>query len=430
MRWQRNITIRQGWSLLLPERLPHRRPHKNPRRPQPANCGLSALTVLSPLVRRVLPAAENDGRDFVARFGLAMAFAGLVAFAAAGPVAAAESPKFEIDATWPKPLPKNWILGQIGGIFVDPKDNTIWITQRPRTVNDRDKRAQRGDKSICCFTAPSVIQFDQQGNVLQAWGGPETAKGFDWPQNEHGIFVDYKNNVWFGGNGENDGMIVKFTHDGKFLMMIGKSAKQTNSLDQTRVGRAADMIVDPATNELYVSDGYFNHRVVVFDSETGAFKRTWGAYGKPPTDEKITYDPKVLPQQFANPVHGIRMTNDGKIVVSDRANNRIQVFEKDGKFIREYPVLRDSTAPGVTGSTVFWPDKAQTWWFTSDDPNGQIHILRASDGQVVGSFGRVGRGPGEFENLHNIAIDKQGNIYTAEVQGQRVQRFRNVSGGL
>ena len=365
----------------------------------------------------------------MARFGLGIAFAGCVAFAAAGPVTAAESPKFEIDATWPKPMPKNWILGQIGGIFVDPKDNTIWITQRPRTVNDRDKRAQRGDKSICCFTAPSVIQFDQQGNVLQAWGGPETAKGFDWPQNEHGIFVDYKNNVWFGGNGENDGMIVKFTHDGKFLMMIGKSAPQTNSKDETRVGRAADMIVDPATNELYVSDGYFNHRVVVFDADNGKFKRTWGAYGKPPTDEKITYDPKVLPQQFNNPVHGIRMTNDGKIVVSDRGNNRIQVFEKDGKFIREYPVLRDSTAPGVTGSTVFWPDKDQSYWFTSDDPNGQIHILRKSDGAVVGDFGRVGRGPGEFENLHNIAIDKDGNIYTAEVQGQRVQRFL-YKGGL
>jgi hypothetical protein len=160
--------------------------------------------------------------------------------------------------------------------FRRPKDNTIWITQRPRTVNDRDKRAQRGDKSICCYTAPSVIQFDQQGNVLQAWGGPETAKGFDWPQNEHGIFVDYKNNVWFGGNGENDGMILKFTHDGKFLMMIGKSAPQTNSKDETRVGRAADMIVDPATNELYASDGYFNHRVVVFDADNGKFKRTLG----------------------------------------------------------------------------------------------------------------------------------------------------------
>ncbi|MDE2474892.1 MAG: hypothetical protein KGO48_07590, partial [Alphaproteobacteria bacterium] len=125
----------------------------------------------------------------MARLYSIAAFAGMLAFAFVQPVTAAEKvPQFQIDTSWPKPLPHNWILGQIGGIFVDPKDDTIWISQRPRTVNNRDKRAQRGDKSICCFTAPSVIQFDQQGNVLQAWGGPETAKGYDWPQNEHGMF--------------------------------------------------------------------------------------------------------------------------------------------------------------------------------------------------------------------------------------------------
>jgi hypothetical protein len=362
----------------------------------------------------------------MARFARVLALAGAVALAMAVQ-ASADEPKFQIDTSWPKPLPHNWILGQIGGIFVD-KDDNVWITQRPRTVNKRDRRAQDGDKSKCCFTAPSVIEFNQAGDVVRAWGGPDTAKGYNWPENEHGIFLDYKNNIWFGGNGKNDGMILKFTEDGKFLMQIGTSADQTNSLDQTRVGRAADMVVDPATNELYVADGYFNHRVVVFDADTGKFKRSWGAYGKPPTDDKITYDPKVLPQQFANPVHGIRITNDGEVVVSDRANNRIQVFTKQGKFLREYPLLRDSTAPGVTGSTVFWPDKGQTIWFTSDDPNGEVHIFRRSDGQIIGSFGRVGRGPGEFENLHNIGIDSHGNIYTAEVQGQRVQRFRYVGG--
>src|SRR5206468_3878048 len=240
-------------------------------------------------------------------------------------LAADVAPKFEIDTSWPKPLPNNWIFGQIGGIFVD-KDDNVWISQRPRTVNDRDKRAERGDKAICCYTAPSVVEFNQTGEVVKAWGGPKTAQGYDWPQNEHGMFVDYKGNVWIGGNGENDGMVLKFTNDGKFLMAIGKSAAQTNSLDKTRVGRAADMVVDPATNELYVADGYFNHRVAVFDADSGAFKRTWGAYGKPPTDEKITCDAKLLPQQFNNPVHGLRITNDGLVVVSDRGNNRIQMF--------------------------------------------------------------------------------------------------------
>src|SRR2546427_2335356 len=341
----------------------------------------------------------------------ALALAGAAAFTLMGTAAVAQqSPKFEIDTSWPKPLRTNGIFGQTAGIFVD-KDDNVWISQRPRTVNDRDKRAERGDKALCCYTAPSVVEFNQAGEVVKAWGGPKTAQGYDWPQNEHGMFVDYKGNVWIGGNGENDGMVLKFTNDGKFLMAIGKSAAQTNSLDKTRVGRAADMVVDAATNELYVADGYFNHRVVVFDADSGAFKRTWGAYGKPPTDEKITYDAKLLPRQFNNPVNGLRITNDGLVVVSDRGNNRIQVFHKDGTFVREYPVLRDTTGPGVTGSTVFWPDKAQTYWFTSDDPNGQIHVIRRSDGAVVGNFGPVGPGPGELENLHNIPIASTGTIH-------------------
>src|SRR5258708_34573002 len=161
-----------------------------------------------------------------------MALAGIVAFAMTGPAFAAEGPpKFQIDTSWPKPLPNNWIFGQIGGLFVD-KDDNVWISQRPRTVNDRDKRAERGDKSICCYTAPSVVEFNQAGDVVKAWGGPKTAQGYDWPQNEHGMFIDYKGNVWLGGNRENDGMVGKFTNDGKFLMSIGQSAKQHNSPDQ------------------------------------------------------------------------------------------------------------------------------------------------------------------------------------------------------
>ena len=357
-----------------------------------------------------------------------LTLAGLAVLAVAALAGAADTPRFDIDASWPKPLPNNWIFGQIAGIYIDKRDN-VWIIQRPRTVNERDKRAETGYKAKCCFTAPSVVVFNQAGDVIKSWGGPKTAQGYAWPQNEHGIFVDDTGHVWLAGNGENDGMVLKFDSNGTFLLQIGTSAPQTNSLDTTRVGRAADMVVDQAANELYVADGYFNHRIVVFDADTGAFKRAWGAYGKPPTDEKITYDPKVLPQQFNNPVHGIRITNDGQVVLSDRANNRIQIFKKDGSFIREIAVMRESTAPGVTGSTVFWPDKGQTYWFTSDDPNGEIHVLRRSDGQVVGSFGRVGRGPGEFQNLHNIAIDSKGNVYGAEVQGQRVQRFI-YKGGL
>ena len=180
----------------------------------------------------------------------------------------------------------------------------------------------------------------------------------DWPANEHGIFVDHNNFVWVAGNGMTDGMVLKFTRAGKFVLQIGKSGPMTDSKDTTQFGRAADMVVDPATNELYVADGYFNHRVIVFDATTGAFKRMWGAYGKPPTDDKLTYDLKAPPaQQFANPVHGIRLTKDGLVFVSDRGNNRAQVFRKDGTFVREYIVLKDGL-PGSVGSTMLWPDAA------------------------------------------------------------------------
>src|SRR4030095_13170105 len=241
----------------------------------------------------------------MARISRHFALIGLIAVVLVRPAFTADTPKFQIDPSWPKTLPNQWILGQIGGIFVDAQDH-IWISQRPGSLDAREKR---------------VIEFDQDGTVVQAWGGP--GDGYNWPANEHGIFVDHNNFVWVAGNGMTDGMVLKFTRTGKFVLQIGKSGPMTNSMDTTQLGRAADMVVDPATNELFVADGYFNHHVIVFDAATGAFKRMWGAYGKPPTDDKLTYDPKGPPaQQFANPVHGIRLTKDGLVFVSDRGNNR------------------------------------------------------------------------------------------------------------
>jgi DNA-binding beta-propeller fold protein YncE len=354
-----------------------------------------------------------------------LALVGVVVAGTLWSARAAQPPHFQVDPTWPKPLPNRWIFGQIGGIFVDAQDH-IWINQRPRTLDDREKRASTAANVRCCVAAPPVVEFDQDGSVVQAWGGP--GEGYEWPSNEHGVLVDYKGFVWVAGNGMNDGMVLKFTRNGTFVMQIGRSAAMTSSKDTTQLGRAADMVVDPATNELYVADGYFNHRVIVFDADTGAFKRMWGAYGKPPTDEKLTYDPKAPPaQQFANPVHGIRLTKDGLVLVADRGNNRIQVFHKDGSFVREYFVLKD-TPPGTVGSIMIWPDAAESYYITSDDPNGEFHVIRKSDGVEVATAGRVGHNLGEFNNLHNLAIDSKGNIYTAEVQGKRVQRFRNTSG--
>src|SRR5437763_3530463 len=289
-----------------------------------------------------------------------LALAVLIALAISYPALTAEkTPACRIDPSFPKELPHQWILGQIGGIFVDAQDH-VWINQRPGTLDAREKRASTVQTVKCCVPAPPVIEFDQAGNVIQAWGGP--GAGYTWPANEHGIFVDANNFVWVAGNGMTDGLVLKFTREGKFVLQIGKSGPMTSSADTTQLGRPADMVVDTTASEVHVADGYFNHRVIVFDSNTGAFKRMWGAYGKPPTDEKLIYDPKAPPpQQFSNPVHGIRITKDGLVFVSDRGNNRAQVFRKDGTFVREYVVLKEGL-PGSVGSTMLWPDAAQSYF--------------------------------------------------------------------
>ena len=203
------------------------------------------------------------------------------------PAPTAAPAAFTVDPKWPKELPNNWILGQVSGIAVDADDH-VWLLQRPGTLTDDEKGAAlKPPPSKCCLPAPPVLEFDAQGKLLRAWGGP--GQGYDWPGNEHGIHVDAKGFVWISGNGDNDGQILRFTRDGKFVSQIGKPGPQTNSADTTRLGKPAGMEVDPQTNEVFVADGYYNHRIIVFDAETGAFKRQWGAYGKPPTDEgKVT----------------------------------------------------------------------------------------------------------------------------------------------
>jgi len=354
-----------------------------------------------------------------------LGFIALLAAALMQP-ALAEQPKFQVDPMWGVPLPNNWIFGQTGGIFVDAQDH-VWLNQRPGTLTDREKRGTNKSINVkCCVPAPSVIEFDQNGKVVQAWGGP--GQGYDWQKNEHGIFVDHNNFVWVADNVEGGGHVYKFTRDGNFVMRLGKPGKPGGSNDIEHFNRPADMVVDPVTNEIFVADGYANHRVIVFDAASGAYKRHWGAYGKPPTDEKVDWDPKgPPPQQFGNPVHCITMTNDGLVLVCDRSHNRMQMFRKDGTFVREISVLKES-APGTIGSIVKWPDAAQTYLLVVDDPNGQFHVVNRADGKLAGSFGRVGHQLGEFYNLHFIGIDSKGNVYSAEVQGKRVQKFRNLGG--
>jgi hypothetical protein len=338
--------------------------------------------------------------------------------------ARAEGPTFKVDPFWPKPLPNDWILGQIPGLDIDSQDH-VWILQRPRSLN-KDERAASFNppRAICCKPAPPVIEFNQAGEVIRAWGGPGKNLGYDWPRQEHGIFIDHKGFVWISGNGRGDDMLLKFTQDGKFVAEYGRSGPLTNSLDKSQFGMIADFAEDAATNELYIADGYGNHRVVVIDEDTGAVKRIWGAYGKPPTDENLPpYDPTSL--QFGNPVHCIVISKDNLVYVCDRTNNRIQVFHKDGSYVTQFVVAPQTEASGSAWGVSFSPlDKDQNYMLVTDGTNNIIRVLRRKDGNEVGSFGRAGRNVGEFIGVHYGKFDSLGNLYTAEVfSGKRLQKW-------
>jgi len=359
---------------------------------------------------------------------IAVACAALAAIVFVAPAGAEEKiPQFAVDATWPKPLPNNWILGQVAGIATDKYDR-IWVVQRPRTLTPRERAAEQNPpEAKCCAAPPPVLLFDTSGNLLRSWGGP--GPGYQWPENEHGIFVDDNDFVWLAGNGKMDGQLLKFTMDGKFVLQIGKPGTGNDSNSTERLGSPADVAVDVVAKEVFAADGYGNRRVVVFDSETGAYKRHWGAYANKPNDDKQPkYDPTAPPsQQFGNPVHCIRLGTDGLIYVCDRTNNRMQVFRKDGTFVSEHIFEKNTLGTGSVYDLVFSPDAAQKLIYMIDGMNGEVRILDHATKSVLGRFGRPGRQAGQFTALHNIAVDRQGNIYTAEVNtGQRVQKFRRI----
>jgi sugar lactone lactonase YvrE len=363
------------------------------------------------------------GRTFVMPFNTRRTAFALAVFTAlsAAPAAQAEGPTFKVDPFWPKALPNNWIMGQVGGMTVDAQDH-IWINQRPRSLTkDEAGAAQNPPQSKCCVPAPSIMEFDAAGTFLKGWGGP--GEGYDWPEQEHALRLDGKGNIYFAGNGAKDQMLLKFTTDGKFVKQLGKLGMPMGSKDTNSVGRVADIFYDAPANELYLADGYGNHRIMVVDADSFAFKRMWGAYGKTPSDENLPmYTPAS--QQFANPVHCVKIANDGLVYVCDRSNNRIQVFQKNGTFVREFVFDKDTRQSGSTWDMVFWPDRNQSYIIVADGTNNLVRVARRSDGQVVSSFGTGGRQAGQFHWVHVMAVDSHGNLYTGEVDtGKRIQKF-------
>lgn len=343
-------------------------------------------------------------------------------------VSAADIPTFAVEPSWPKQLPNNWILGQVGGITVDANGH-IWVIHRPRSLTDDEKGAALNPpRSKCCIPAPPVLEFDTDGNLLRAWGGP--GPGYEWVGREHGIEVDDRGFVWIGGNADNDNAILKFTLDGTFVAQIGSIAPSKGSNDTTQLGKPAETAIDKDANEIYVADGYGNRRVIVFDATTLAYKRHWGAYGHVPNDDKqAAYDPKApVQQQFGNPVHCVKIAADGLVYVCDRTQNRIQVFKKDGSFVKEWFYEKSTLGNGAVWDLVLWPDPKQTWLLNADGENNEIRIIKREDGSVVGRFGGSGRNAGQFHWVHAMAIDKLGNVYTGEVDNaKRIQKFKLVN---
>jgi DNA-binding beta-propeller fold protein YncE len=337
-------------------------------------------------------------------------------------------PRFEVDPTWPK-LPAKWVWGQVSSVSFDEQDNA-WILQRPSSVRDDQK-----DKA-----APPVLEFDSAGNFIQGWGGP--GPGYDWPETEHGIYADPKGFVWVGGNGKTDNHLVKFTKAGKFVMQIGHKGASKGNKDTVNVGQAADTFLYAKTNELFVADGYGNRRVIVFDADTGAFKRMWGAFGNVPTDNEPAPPPvpegkripaKELtdrgPEQFVQPVHAARVSNDGMVYVSDRGGKRVQVFTLEGKYVTQVFIDRYCEAPhcgnGQTvAGTAFSNDPEQRFLYVASRSPARVWILDRKTLEPLDSFGRNGIAPGEFYVMHHMNVDSKGNLYVTEVQdGKRVQKF-------
>jgi hypothetical protein len=368
-------------------------------------------------------------------------------------------PVFEVDPTFPK-LPNNWVTGHVASVATDRHGN-VWLLTRPYTVPEATRS----------HAAPSVLEFDQNGKFLQSWGGPGT--GYDWPDSEHGITVDYKDNVWITGSSpasasptkRTDDMVVKFSIKGKFLLQIGGSSVSGGNLDTKSVHLATDVFVDPQTNEAFVSDGYGNRRVIVFDADTGAFKRMWGAFGKPPTDwQQIEHGAPVGgavtagevagntkkgatkqggggparptdtsgdgPDYFGNqtpgggPVHSVTISNDRMVYVADRANRRIQVFTPEGKYLNQVFINRTGPNGQSVARITFSPDKAQQYMYAGDYGNSRIVVLDRKSLQVLYQFGQRSDKPGDFQGLHHMTTDTKGNIYTGEVApGARAQKF-------
>ena len=385
-----------------------------------------------------------------------------------------QAPKFVVDPLWPKPLPNHWLLGSATGVAVDSRDH-VFVVNLTDSFNQRTEIGAATDPPTgeCCLPAPAVLEFDADGNLVGSFGGP--GQGFRWPASASGIAIDNANTLWIGGAGGMDTQILKFGRDGRFVGQVGRAvtaddsvaaisgrggrggrgagapdtayqgvappagrggrggrgggpppALPANSAATDAFGGATDISFDLAANEAYVADGARNRRVAVVDMRTGAIKRSWGAYGNRPDDAALaTYSPDApAARQFGTPVRCAQLSTDGHVYVCDSRNNRIQVFRKDGSFVKEKVIMPRTLGAGSVWDVAFSRDPQQRFLYVADGQNMRVHVLDRQSLEVLTSFGGGGRGPGQFFAVHSIATDSKGNIYTTEtLEGKRVQKF-------
>ena len=373
----------------------------------------------------------------------------------------AAAPAYQVDPLWPKPMPNGWILGSVTGVAVDAQDH-IWIIHRgAASLTARTENGLGTDPptaELCCRPAPPVLEFDQAGTLVSSWGGP--GEGYDWPQSPGGITVDAKGNVWIaaagtdpvagrGGRGARggggaaaapagpppappptDAHVLKFSRKGQFLMAIGKFGQAGAPDSTTNLNRPASVDVDATGTEVFVADGMVNRRVVVFDAATGAYRRHWGAYGAPPDPAPLPpYDPAAAPAKQFRTVTCASVARDGSVYVCDRQNNRIQVFAKDGKFVKEARVATSTLGNGAVWDIAFSADPKQQYLFVADGQNQRVTVLMRDTLDVVSHIGTGGRYPGQFYSVSSVAVDSRGNLYTGEaLEGKRVQKWNLRSG--
>jgi hypothetical protein len=380
------------------------------------------------------------------------------------------APQYRVDPFWPKPLPNKWSLQQVTGLYVDGMDH-VWFLNRGRAALPIELAAEADPRAaLCCVRGPEVIELDQEGNVLTAWGGP----GYHplWPTMLQTIIPDSKGFIWISGEGAQDS-ILKFTHDGELVWDFGHRPPKLGTDADNRTSETpennqnVDTIVnkgrfqlDEVANEIYIID---QKRVTVFDASTGAFKRGWGGHGmslseitnEPIAGYKWDGGPPPEERNFVPNLHFIEISKDRRVYVGERGQNRIQVFTTDGKWLQDMYVSPNTPAQrgncgglntgpsapvpvgtfyrSICGSTykmIISKDPEQKYLFVADAHNDVVWEVDRQSGETLGYFGGSGRLAGQMHFANAIGIDTRGNIFVGEVDnGKRIQKFAPLPAG-